>query len=97
MKKAIFKFIIWLMKQRSFSIAKLKAGLSSILADVATGSEIIITDHNKPVARLSSIRRLPALPKGSVKDLLARPPVPLRKGAKTSAEIIRRLRDEETH
>lgn len=83
------------MSLRSFSIAKLKAGLSSILADVARGHEILITDHNKPVARLSSVRRLPALPKGEGKKFLSQPPVPLRKGAISSADLIRRLRDEE--
>ena len=82
------------MERQSYSIAKLKAGLSSILAEVAKGEEILITDHNRPVARIVSIKRLAPLPAGDVAALLAEPPVKLKRGAPSSAALIRRLRDE---
>jgi prevent-host-death family protein len=85
------------MQPRSYSIAKLKASLSSILAEVARGREVLVTDHNRPVARLTSLRRLPPLPAGEKDSLLAERPVPLKKGATSSAELVRRLRDEEVH
>ncbi len=82
------------MGTRKYSIAGLKAGLSSILADVARGTEVVVTDHNRPVARIVSIRRLPALPKADIPGLLAHRPLPLKQGAPRSAELVRRLRDE---
>ena len=85
------------MERPSYSIAKLKAGLSSILADVAKGTEILITDHNRPVARIVSIKRIAPLPAGDADALLAAPPVKLKRGAPSSAVLIRRLRDEGTY
>ncbi len=83
------------MANRSYSIAKLKAGLSSALADVARGGEIVITDHNRPVARIVPVSRVPPLPDCDPKTLLRSPPLPLRRGAKSSAALVRRMRDEE--
>lgn len=40
------------MNPKSYSIAKLKAGLSSIIGEAACGVEIVVTDHNKAVARI---------------------------------------------
>lgn len=85
------------METRLYSIAKLKAGLSSILADVANGQEALVTDHNKPVARLVSVRRLPPLPEGALAGFLSEEAVPLKRGARASVELVRRLRDEEAH
>lgn len=82
---------------RTYSIARLKAGLSSILSDVKNGEEVLVTDHNKPVARLLSLSRLPPLPSGEMEALLADRPLSLKKGAPPSSELVRRMRDEETH
>jgi antitoxin (DNA-binding transcriptional repressor) of toxin-antitoxin stability system len=38
---------------KSVSIYGLKQGLASIIAEVEVGNEILITKHNKPVARLT--------------------------------------------
>lgn len=85
------------MELTRYSIAKLKAGLSSILADVARGEEIVVTDHNRPVARIVSMRRLTPLPRVDMDALRSIKPIALRKGARTSDELIRELRDEERH
>ncbi len=82
------------MGTKKYSIAGLKAGLSSILADVSRGAEVVVTDHNRPVARLVSVRRLPALPKADIEGILAHRPLPLKAGALPSAALVRRLRDE---
>lgn len=83
------------MREKSYSIAKLKAGLSSIIGEVAGGGEIVVTDHNKAVARIVPVSRVPPLPRGEVAALFACPPVPLRKGSPGSAALVRALRDEE--
>ncbi len=80
--------------KRAYSIARLKAGLSSILADVARGREVVVTDHNRPVARLLPARRLPPLPRCDMEEILADKPFPLKRGAPLSADLVRRLRRE---
>lgn len=81
------------MNAKTFSIAKLKAGLSSIVAEVARGGEVIITDHNRAVARLVPVYRVPPLPKVDVKAILELPSIRLPRGAKGSAQLIREIRD----
>lgn len=85
------------MESARYSIAKLKAGLSSILADVARGEEIVVTDHNRPVAKIVSMRRLTPLPRVDLDALRSIKPIPLKKGARSSADLIRQLRDEDRH
>ena len=84
------------MKPFTYSIAHLKAHLSALLRDVGDGQELIITEHNKPVAKLVALRRLPPLPKIDPKTLSKIKPIPLKKGARSSAALIRQMRDEET-
>lgn len=82
------------MRKKSYSIAKLKAGLSSIIGEVAKGGEIIVTDHNKAVARIVPVSRIPPLPR--VNDALFKtPPIKLRPGGLSAAQLIRAIRDEE--
>ncbi len=84
------------MNGKSYSIAKLKDGLSSIIADVARGGEAVITDHNRPVARIVSLSRVPPLPRCDVERVLEGIPIRVAKKPKTSAaELVRRIRDEE--
>lgn len=83
------------MNARSCSIAKLKAGLSSIIGEVAEGGEIVVTDHNKAVARIVPVSRVPPLPRVDVAALLELPSVRLRPGSLGSAGLVRAIRDEE--
>jgi prevent-host-death family protein len=83
------------MNAKSYSIAKLKAGLSSIIGEVAGGGEIVVTDHNKAVARIVPVSRVPPLPRVDVTALFETPPVKLRSGSADSARLIRVIRDEE--
>ena len=83
------------MNSKSYSIAKLKAGLSSIIGEVAGGGEIVVTDHNKAVAKIVPVSRVPPLPRADVAALLEAPPVKLRTGSLSSAKLIRAIRDEE--
>ena len=83
------------MSAKSYSIAKLKAGLSSIIGEVAGGGEIVVTDHNKAVARLVPVSRVPPLPRIDVAALFEAPPVKLRPGGLDSARLVRTIRDEE--
>ncbi len=83
------------MNKKSYSIAKLKAGLSSIIGEVASGGEIVVTDHNKAVARIVPVNRIPPLPRGDVSAFLKTPSVKLRPGGLSAAALIRAIRDEE--
>ena len=83
------------MNDKSYSIAKLKAGLSSIIGEVAQGGEIIVTDHNKAVARIVPVSRVPPLPRINVASVFESPPVKLRPGSPGSARLVRAIRDEE--
>ncbi len=78
-----------------YNVAKAKARLSSLLKEVAAGQEIIITDHNRPVAKIVSVSKIPPLPLGDVVKILEWKPIPLKKGALSSSQLIRKLRDEE--
>ncbi len=81
----------------SYNISKLKTFLSSIMEEVVNGQEILVTDHNRPVAKLVPIHRVGRLPRGDLKALLAWDPLPLKKGTSSSADLIRKIRDEEVH
>lgn len=83
------------MNPKSYSIVKLKAGLSSIIGEVARGGEIVITDHNKAVARIVPESRVPPLPRVDVADIFETPPVKLRTGSPDSVRVVRAIRDEE--
>lgn len=83
------------MSAKTFSIARLKAGLSSIIGEVAGGGEVVVTDHNKAVARIVPVSRVPPLPRVDVAAVLEGPPVKLRPGSPDTARLVRALRDEE--
>ncbi len=83
------------MNAKSCSIAKLKAWLSSIIGEVAGGGEIVVTDHNKAVARIVPVSRVPPLPRVDIASLFEAPPVKLRPDSPDSARLVRAIRDEE--
>lgn len=81
---------------KTYSIAKLKNGLSSIVAEVAGGAEVMITDHNRPVARLVPLSRIVPLPKIDITRLLKGTPLKYKRRPKLSAaQLVRKIRDEE--
>ena len=43
------------MATRRVGVREAKSQLSALLRDVANGADIVITDHNRPVARLVAI------------------------------------------
>lgn len=83
------------MISKSYSIAKLKAGLSSIIGEAAAGWEVVVTDHNKAVARIVPMSRVPALPRVDIAPIFETPPVKLRPGGLGAARLVRAIRDEE--
>jgi len=83
------------VNEKSYSIAKLKAGLSSIIGEVVGGGEVVVTDHNKAVARIVPVSRVPPLPRIDVATVFADPPVKLRSGSPGSARLVRDIRDED--
>ena len=81
---------------KTYSIAKLKDGLSSIVADVAKGAEVVITDHNRPVARLVPVSRIPPLPKVDLSRIMKGLPIKYKRRPKLSAaQLVRQMRDEQ--
>ncbi|MBI3534256.1 MAG: type II toxin-antitoxin system prevent-host-death family antitoxin [Deltaproteobacteria bacterium] len=79
---------------RTCSIGNLKTHLSKYLAVVKDGGEIIITDHNRPIAKIISILQKNELSKIDLKSILKMPLIPLKAGAKSSLELLRDIRDE---
>ena len=73
------------------SVAKAKAHLSEILAEVETGEEVIITRRGVPVAKLSAVKK-PRQPIDFTKIDALRAILP--KATRSSAELIREMRDE---
>ena len=53
------------------AIAKFKASLSAYLRKVQGGEEVVITDHGRPVVRMSPIRMKPGTPE-HIQDLVRR-------------------------
>lgn len=71
------------------NLAEAKAHLSELVSKAESGEETIITRRGQPVARLVSI----ATPKKPVRSLAVfRSTLP--KAQRSSAELIRELRDE---
>lgn len=81
---------------KTYNIALLKSKLSKILSEVIDGEEILVTDHNKPVAKIVSQNGLNRLPKQfDVKHFLSMSAARLKPGAVPSVELIRKIRDGE--
>jgi prevent-host-death family protein len=71
------------------NLAQAKTRLSELLDKVATGEEVVITRHGKPVARVSAIVR-PKQPLRSLAEFRAR--MPHWRGS--SDALLRAARDE---
>ena len=80
-----------------YSIVQLKAHLSAVLEEASAGYQIIVTDHNKPLAKITALDPVVSVKPAAWKKLLAMKPIPLKKGAISSAELVRQIRDEEEH
>lgn len=74
---------------RTISLADAKARLSEILNEVEAGEEVVITRHGTPVARV-----VPARPARKPLQSLAAFRAKFPQVRKSSAELIRKLRDE---
>lgn len=85
------------MLTQSYSVASLKAHLSAVLAVVAKGQDVVVTDHNRVVARIVSASKIPPLPHCDLTKFFKETPIKLVKGASSSAALVRRMRDEEQH
>jgi len=80
---------------KSYSIASFKAQLSKVLDQVSKGEEIIVTDHNRPVAKLVSVQRFPDLPHVNTDRVLTIVPTRLKVGALPTQSLLRKLREAE--
>ena len=77
----------------SVSLAEAKAQLSAIIDRVEAGEEVTITRHGKPVARLSAVQQ-PKRPFKEFAEELAAFRATMPKLRKSSAQLIREMRDE---
>lgn len=79
------------MREKTVSLAEAKAHLSELTERVATGEEVVITKHGKPVSRLSR----PDRPRRPVDLQAMRALTRYMTGQPEPAEeFMRRLRDE---
>lgn len=79
------------MREKTVSLAEAKAHLSELTERVATGEEVVITKHGKPVSRLSG----PDRPRRPVDLQAMRALTRYMTGQPEPAEeFMRRLRDE---
>lgn len=74
---------------RTVNLADAKARLSELLSEVEAGEELIITRHGTPIARVVPAHG-PRKPLQSLAAFRAKLP----RVRKSSADLIRRLRDE---
>lgn len=87
---------------QTVGVRELKNALSHHLAQVKAGKELVVTEHGRPVAKLSPLRELPA----GLRELVVRGELTLGRGAKPRgariplrgsgpaiAETVIRLRD----
>ncbi len=56
---------------RTVSVSKFKASLSEYLRYVQKGDEVLVTDHGRPVARLTAIKVDESLP-AHLREMIAR-------------------------
>ncbi len=74
-----------------YTVTELKDRMKEIISSIEKGEEAIITRKGKPVARLEAFEKKVAEPlwKRKVKPIKI-------KGGKSSTDILREMRDEET-
>lgn len=77
-------------RMTSVPLVEAKAKLSELLDRVASGEEIVITRHGRPVAQLSGVAR-PKEPVRALAEFRAKMP----RLRKPSATLLRETRDQE--
>jgi prevent-host-death family protein len=77
----------------TINLAHAKAHLSELLDKVENGEEVVITRHGRAVARLSCVSR-PKRPLAQMLDDLAAFRATLPPQRRSSAEVLRQMRDE---
>lgn len=90
---------------KTVGIRALKQNASAVVAEAAAGETVVVTDRGRPVAQLVPLPRSPLadmiasgrarLPKRSIADLP--PPLKARPGQRSSAEVLREMRDDERY
>ena len=78
----------------AYSIAEAKAQLSALIEQVERGEAVTLTKRGKPVARIVSLVAPAQTPKIDL-DELRRFHATMPKSKMNSAEMIRKMRDEE--
>jgi prevent-host-death family protein len=78
----------------AYSIAEAKAHLSALLEQVERGEAVTLTKRGKPVARIVSLAEPVLKPKMDL-DQLRRFRASMPKSKMNSAEMIRKMRDED--
>lgn len=76
------------------NIGVLKNDLSQYLHKVRDGEEITVTDRNEPIAKIIPLER-PVIRMDLKAWLKEHPPIKTAKKQTSSAELLRRIRDEE--
>ncbi len=79
---------VYIMKAVSVGVYEAKTKLPRLLARVARGGEVIITKHDKPVARLTSIPREASMPLQEALDGLAQIRARARRGPESLKDLI---------
>jgi antitoxin (DNA-binding transcriptional repressor) of toxin-antitoxin stability system len=77
-----------------YSVAKIKSCFSECLRHLKNGEEVLITQHNKLVAKLVSLQAAPPLPGLDVSLILKLKPIKLKKGSMSNSALLRELREE---
>jgi prevent-host-death family protein len=77
----------------TINLAQAEARLSKLLHKVENGEEVLITRHGRAVARLSGVSR-PKRPLAEMLDDLAAFRATLPRRRRSSAEVLRQMRDE---
>lgn len=72
------------------TLAEAKTHLSHLLDEVEAGEEVVITRRGRPIARISPVEK-PKLPVKSLAEFRSRMPG----WRKSSAELLREMRDED--
>ncbi len=81
------------MVMLTVNLAHAKAHLSELLDKVENGEEVVITRHGRAVARLNSVSR-PKRPLAQMLDDLAAFRATMPPQRRSSAELLREIRDE---
>lgn len=77
------------------NIGNLRNELSKYLSEVKSGKEVIVTDHNEPVAKIVPLTTRSLVKSNLAEWLKEHPPVQPRKRLKAFSDLVRQMRDED--